>query len=144
MDYRAQYRANIGVFEPMGRAGRPLLVSEVTTLDQEGEESIVQQQFAADSDINVIMRRFGATGELPYRVDMGLFGDFTEIEDFDSAVARVDRARDEFYKLPAEVRERFDNDPGELYKRAQEIGLVALQDEVYPRVVAPEAPVVKE
>lgn len=75
------------------------------------EESVVQQQFAADSDINEIVRRFGLTGELPNGIDMPVSGDFTGVTDFHTAMNLVRQAQESFLTLPADIRERFSNDP---------------------------------
>lgn len=137
MRNRRLFREHREVFEDM-RIGRGLVdpreVSRLTTVDT-GGESLVQQHLRDEQDINVIMRRFMVTGTLPQAVDIGMFGDFTEIEDFESAVERVDRAYDVFMKLPAEVREKFDNDPGKLLRMAAESGHEAVQAVVFPPVV---------
>lgn len=74
-----------------------------------------QQQFKDDHDINVIVKRFGLTGELPYAQRAAFYGDFSGVVDYDSAVALVDSARKRFEKLPPEIRiDRFHNNPGEL------------------------------
>ncbi|QXP08444.1 MAG: internal scaffolding protein [Arizlama microvirus] len=77
-------------------------------------ESVVQQQFAAECDINEIVRRFGLTGELPSNVRMPVSGDFQDIEDFQSAMLRVREAQEAFMQLPGEVRARFAHDPQRL------------------------------
>lgn len=81
-----------------------------------GEElvSLTQQSFAEECDINEIVRRFGLTGEMPQSFAMPMAGDFTGISDFHSAVNMVVQAQEEFETLPAELRKRFANDPGEL------------------------------
>jgi len=81
--------------------------------------SIVQQQFKDECDVNVIVRRFGVTGELPQGLEGGMFGDFSGIEDFESAVARIDEIRGRFAALPAEVREKYRNDPTEMWRAAR-------------------------
>jgi len=83
-------------------------------------DSPVQQQFAEEADINTIVRRFGVT-QISAAATMGVFGDFTGIDDFASAVERVDGARARFMTLPAEVRDRFGNDPGQLIYAAQNL-----------------------
>lgn len=82
--------------------------------------SIVQQHFKEDVDVNTIVRRFGITGEMPFGASGGVYGDFTEVTDFESARARILRAEEGFLRLPAEVRERFGNDPGAIVRFAQE------------------------
>lgn len=74
-------------------------------------DSVVQQQFADECDINTIVRRFGLTGELPNGVSMPLSGDFTSATDFQSSMNLIRQAQESFLELPATVRERFNNDP---------------------------------
>lgn len=85
-----------------------------------GGDSLTQQQFREENDINTMMRRFNVTGAIPA---MGLkepmYGDFTGIEDFETAVEKVEKARQDFLRLPPELRERFGNDPGELIAYAR-------------------------
>lgn len=95
-------------------------VSEETSFDT-GDKSLVQQHFQDEVDINTIVRRFGLTRAMPGGVGEGVYGDFTEISDYESAVEKVERARSSFMKLPADVRERVHNDPGELIRLSQEL-----------------------
>lgn len=96
-------------------------VSRETGLDcnvdpENGEvlPSATQQQFKEECDINEIVRRFGLTGELPENVRVPQSGDFTGITDFQSAMNAVREAQENFMALPAEIRERFANDPQKL------------------------------
>lgn len=73
--------------------------------------SLTQQSEMEAADINVIMRRFGVTGQLPQGVRMPTYGDFTGISDFRSAVEAMDAAQASFMEMPADVRDRFKNDP---------------------------------
>ena len=73
-----------------------------------------QQQFATECDINEIVRRFGLTGELPENPRLPQSGDFTGISDFHEAMNAVRAADEAFMEFPAEVRARFDNDPGKM------------------------------
>lgn len=87
-----------------------------------GRVSIVQQHLRDEADINTIVRRFGVQGVLTAPGQVGaVYGDFTGITDYESALAKVRQARDSFMKLPALVRERFDNDPGVMVRKAQEL-----------------------
>lgn len=110
-------------------------VSRETATDFTGVESMTQQQFAEEVDINTIMRRFGLTHVLPANLEAGVYGDFSGITDFESAVATVDRARSGFMALPAEIRDKFSNDPGRLIAYAQ-----LLSDEQLDAEFAPRAP----
>lgn len=76
--------------------------------------SRTQQSFAEECDINNIMKRFGLTGQLPADFRTPLLGDFTDVLDYKSALNAVIEADDEFMKLDANVRERFNNDPQRL------------------------------
>lgn len=85
-----------------------------------GEDTLVQQGMKDEADINTIVRRFGLTGGLPVGSTVGVYGDFTGIEDYASAVSAIERAGLGFMKLPPEIRERFGNDPGQLARFAAE------------------------
>lgn len=108
-------------------------VESAMVFDPEVEPSLTQQQFAEESDINEIVRRFGLTGELPDNFRAPVSGDFTGITDFQSAMNAVISAQKEFDSLPAHVREEFRNDPQRLMDfvadsknrdKAIELGLV--------------------
>lgn len=104
-------------------------VSLATSTDC-GAESLVQQQFKDECDVNTIVRRFGLTGEIPLTRMEGVYGDFSEVTDFDSALEAVTRAQESFMSVPAEVRERFGNDPGRLLAFVQTAKKQAMVDEL--------------
>lgn len=104
-----------------------------------GDAQLVQQHLADEADINVIVRRFGMTGQMPSGVPGGLYGDFTGVEDYESAVAAVDRAEAGFMTLPASVRERFGNNPGMLIQYANGVPIEQLDAELRA-AMAPLAP----
>lgn len=86
-------------------------VSDWSAVDT-GSETMVQQAFRDEVDINTILKRFGA-GIVPiFGSKQAMYGDFTDIEDFDSAVAKVDSLRAQFMMLPPELRQKFDHDVG--------------------------------
>lgn len=92
-------------------------LSEATGTET-GSESLVQQQFLEESDVNTIVRRFGLAPSVHADVAGGVYGDFTGIEDYQGAIAAIQRAEDGFMRLPPQVREKFDNDPGRLISMA--------------------------
>lgn len=105
--------------------------------------SLTKQSFSEEADINTIVRRFRLTGELPTDVRMPTYGDFTDVIDFHSAMNVVASARESFDAMPAEVRARFHNNPGEFVDfcsdgenlaEAIKLGLV---DKPLPKVVVP-------
>jgi phage internal scaffolding protein len=76
------------------------------------DESLAQQHAKDETDINTIVRRFGLTGELPNGVRAPQYGDFTDATDYHTAMNAVIAANNSFMQLPADVRARFNNDPG--------------------------------
>lgn len=101
--------------------------------------SLAVQDQRDECDINTIVRRFGLTGQLPQDVKAPQYGDFTEVVDYQSALQAVIDADAAFMKMPADVRARFQNDPGAFVdfcsdeKNAEELKKMGL--------LAPEAPV---
>jgi len=65
-----------------------------------------------EANINNIVRNFGVTGKLPVSVRVPTYGDFSVVDDYQSALNAIQEARDSFAAMPADVRSRFDNDPG--------------------------------
>lgn len=119
-----------------------MAVSEETGLKCE-DETLAQQQFRDECDINNIMERFGLTGELPANPLSPQFGDFSGVLDYHSAMNAVLAAQDSFNELPATLRARFENDPNNLIRflddpnnrnEALALGLIAEE----PRAAMPE------
>lgn len=83
-----------------------------------GEEtpSLTQQHFAEECDINTIVKRFGLTkdAELLKGARMPVYGDFSGVHDYQTALNAVRQAAEDFMDLPAEVRARFGHDPQRL------------------------------
>ena len=75
------------------------------------EPTRTQQQFKDEVDINTIAKNFGITGRLPENVRMPTFEDFSDVEDYQTALNAGRRASQSFMQMPANVRERFRNDP---------------------------------
>lgn len=76
-----------------------------------GSESYVQQSFAEECDINNIVRKYMDVGA-PLNERVPMYGDFSEVPDYQGAFEIVERAAASFASLPSEVRTRFGNDPG--------------------------------
>ncbi len=118
-------------------------VSNETGLKCE-DETLAQQNFKDECDINNIMERFGLTGELPSSPLPPQYGDFSGVLDYHSAMNAVLAAQDAFADLPAPMRARFDNDPNNLIRflddpnnrdEALALGLIAAEE---PRAAMPE------
>lgn len=76
------------------------------------EPTLAQQQFKDEADINVILERFGRTGELIAPVRVPQYGDFSQVNDFHTAMNAVRAAQEGFDAMPASIRARFNNDAG--------------------------------
>lgn len=107
--------------------------------------SLAQQSAKDECDINVIMKNFGQGQSLPDNYRTPQFGDFTEIDDYHSAMNAVAKAAEAFDQLPAEMRYRFGNDPQNLLEfvaddknRPEAIKLGLLPPPPVP--AAPDAP----
>lgn len=96
-----------------------------------GYPSKTQQHEKDDHDINVIMRRFGLTGGMPAGLAGAVYGDFSGIVDFEDALELVEKAQGAFMSLPAELRQRFENDPVKLARYAQAVGPEEFERQFY-------------
>lgn len=111
-------------------------VSDETGLRCE-DESLAQQNFRDECDINVMIQTFTRNGEVPQPSLPPRFGDFTGVRDFHSALNSVLAAQEAFLGLSPELRSRFGNDPQNLIMfledpankaEAVELGLVVDKD----------------
>lgn len=64
-----------------------------------------------ECDINVIVRRFGVTGQLPGNFRPPSYGDYSGVGDFKTAMNAVREGEESFMRLPSGVRKRFGNSP---------------------------------
>lgn len=79
-------------------------------------EGLTVQAEVVNTDINSLVKRFGISRELPVpAAGPAEFGDFSQVVDFQTAMNQVVLAKESFMSLPPKVRERFRNDPGELW-----------------------------
>jgi len=94
--------------------------------------SVVEGHHKNDVDINNVMKKYRVTGFLESNAREAQYGDFSDATDFHDMKNRIIEAEMEFSKLPAYLRTRFDNDPGQLLaflddpenlSEAQELGL---------------------
>lgn len=76
------------------------------------EPSRTKQSELADCDINNIMARYATTGVITHlQKGEPLYGDFSEVEDYQASLAKVMSAEDRFASLPSELRKKFDYNP---------------------------------
>lgn len=116
------------------------------------EETKVEQHHLADVNINSIMKKFEKTGQLPDQVMEAVYGDFSGGQDFHEAHNSIIAAKEMFNSLPASVRNKFENDPGQLLdfvgdpeniEEARKLGLLPkgepeVSAEAEPTVEAPK------
>lgn len=95
-------------------------------------KGLTQAHFADECNIKKMMAR--ATQGIPPMVSSRrpMFGDFSKITDYQSALIQIQNARDAFMELPSQLRKALKNDPAELLRvlddpdksRAIELGLL--------------------
>ena len=97
------------------------------------EPTRAQQHHKDECDINVILERFGKTGQLPVNAISGTYGDFSGVHDYHTALNTLIASQSEFEALPAAIRAKFANEPANLIEflndpknkdQAIELGLV--------------------
>ncbi len=101
--------------------------------DTEGP-SRTKQSHKDECDVNQILKKYKATGLIQHvQNTTPAWGDFTNVDDYQSSINKVIEAQQSFGTLPAHVRKRFENDPGQLiafleknenYEEAKKMGLV--------------------
>ena len=77
------------------------------------DESLTQQQFKDEADINTIVDRFMKSGVLPTPAVMPQYVDFEGVFDYQSAMNVVRQADENFMRMDAKIRARFNNSPQE-------------------------------
>jgi len=124
------------------------LVSQETGLACQ-DPSLAQQHMKDECDINVIVERFGVTGQLPVKAIEPSYGDFSGVSDYHTALNKIKAADEAFMALPAKLRAKFDHDPNALLNfleneankdEAIQLGLIDGQPVAEPIVSAVETP----
>lgn len=78
-------------------------------------ETMTQQQFKDDCDVNSILEKYRKTGSISHlNNNQPQYADFSGYQDFQSSLHMVIEAQAKFDALPAHVRQRFGNDPAML------------------------------
>jgi len=91
----------------------------VRVINQLEGPSKTDSSFAKDTDINNIMYKYRAIGVTYNKLPgpgKGVYGDFTKIKDYKSAMESVIQTQNQFMALPSHIRNRFQNDPVQLIK----------------------------
>lgn len=82
-----------------------------------GSETKTDQSFKEIQNVNTIVRKYTMLGykyeNLP-EAAKGVYGDFSKVKDYQSALQQSIKVQESFMKLPADLRKRFYNDPQKL------------------------------
>lgn len=85
-------------------------------LDEEGEQKtgLTEQHHKKDCDINHILRTYDKTGLITHvNTAQAHYGDFTIVNEYQESLNLVMAAQEDFLAMPADIRKKFDNDPGQ-------------------------------
>lgn len=77
------------------------------------DDSLTQQQFKDEADINTIVDRFMKSGVMPTPATMPQYLDIEGNFDYQTAMNYVRAADENFMRMDAKVRARFNNSPQE-------------------------------
>lgn len=111
---------------------------------------MTKQAFKDECDINNIVRR-NADGQAVTHLNPNTpqYGDFANVDDYQTAIHAVRAAEEQFAALPALIRERMANDPANLVAFAQDpnnldeavkLGLIPAPEEPQAQTVPISSP----
>lgn len=110
-----------------------------------------KQSFADESDINKLLANYQRTGQLTNVMNvLPQYGDFSNVDDYATALMKVTEAQRLFDTLPAKIRSRVNNDPGAFIDfvadpdNAEELIEMGLADRPLGQPPEPPAPPPKE
>jgi phage internal scaffolding protein len=84
------------------------------------DQNLTKQSFKDEVNINNIMAKYEATGTITHLArHPAEYGDFSNVQDLQSAIHQVEGARESFESLPSELRAKFDNNPVDFYNYFQ-------------------------
>ena len=78
------------------------------------EETRTEQHHKEAASVTNILKQYDKTGILTnVNQAKAMYGDFTEVNEYQESLNLVIRAQDAFDEMPSDIRKRFHNDPGE-------------------------------
>lgn len=101
-------------------------------------------------DINKLIQRAQNGGTMPQASRQGFYGDVSDFGGLQEAFIKVQEAQELFLQYPADLRERFDNDPVRLVEFLEDPGnldeavKLGLVEKRVPETPTPPAPPVPE
>ncbi|AXH77459.1 MAG: internal scaffolding protein [Microviridae sp.] len=114
--------------------------------DFKNDKGLAVQHLKDEVDINKIVARIQKTGLFPERRGEPFFGDVSDLGGLADAYRKVQESKELFMEFPADIREKFQNDPIKMisfledennFDKAVEIGLV---QKPIPEVPEPQTP----
>lgn len=81
-------------------------------------DGVTKQSFKDECDINSIVKKALKSGLLPDGNVNPIYGDFSDVKDYQEGLNVVLRAEAQFNALPAHVRNKFQNDPAKFLEFA--------------------------
>lgn len=87
---------------------------QIAFLDENGDQAVgrTEQTHKTECDINNILRRYDSTGLITHvNNTVAQYGDFSEVDDYQTSLQKVMDAENAFLALPSEARKFFENDP---------------------------------
>lgn len=109
-----------------------------------GDESKVQKSMQDETDIKNILAKYGRTGILPVMKNEAIYGDFSNVPEYQEAQNILIKAENQFNSLSSDVRKKFDNDPAKMLEfvskeenleEMYDLGLAVRPVEVQPQKV---------
>lgn len=125
------------------------MTDRIRVVHPEGGPLMTKQAMALDTDINAIVSRWIAHGQVPRASNApARYGDFSSGLEFHGAMNQVREAEQHFMELPAHIRRHCRNDPGEFLdlvmnpeRRAELVELGLVEGQVPPKASEVPEPV---
>nr|QXN72798.1 MAG: internal scaffolding protein [Microvirus sp.] len=124
---------------------KPYVSHPPRKIDFSDEEVLTEQHHRDACSISTILNQYDKTGLITHvNKATAAYGDYTEVNEYQESLNMVIRAQNAFGELPAHIRKRFDNDPGEFFEFATnpanldemvELGLAQRMEEAAPMKV---------
>lgn len=120
------------------------VVSSVTSISLDPDEDRTQQSFAAECDINTLVKVYASGVPVPGADIPAMDFEIDRVIDYQTALNELRRADEAFMQLPSDVREFFQNDPAQLLdfvhtpanrEKAIELGLIPTKEPATPVLV---------
>lgn len=84
------------------------------------DPSLTMQYFKDECDVNLILKKHAQTGVIDHLNNQpAKYEDYSNLVDYQSALNTVMAAQEAFNTLPSDIRSKFQNDPAEFIKFAE-------------------------